>query len=184
VTGRRYLALLAASAGLRLAELALSARNLRRARGVAAGGAGDFALMVACHLALFAAPPLEVALRRPRPRATPVWVAVLAGAAALRWWVIASLGPRWNVRAAVPTRFTPVTGGPYRFVRHPNYLAVAAEFLALPLAGGAWRSALALSALDAVVLARRVRAEERLLSRSRAWRRAFRRRPRLIPGVI
>lgn len=185
-TGLRpwYLGVLAASAGLRLLELGISARNQRGGRGTRSGPGRDFAVMVACHVALFAAPPLEIALLRRRPRAAPLWLGVLLAAAGLRWWVITSLGRSWNVRAVVPRRLRPVTGGPYRYIRHPNYVAVAAEFLALPLAGGAWISALALSALDAAVLARRIRDEERLLARSPAWRRAFRRRARFIPGVF
>jgi methyltransferase len=79
---------------------------------------------------------------------------------------------------------TPATGGPYRYIRHPNYAAVCLEFLALPLAGGATRSATSLSCLNAVVLACRIRAEERLLARSPAYRRAFEGRARFIPGVF
>jgi methyltransferase len=102
----------------------------------------------------------------------------------LRWSSVRALGPYWNVRATVPTEVTPVTSGPYRLIRHPNYVAVCLEFLALPLAGGAPRSAAALSCLNAMVLACRVRAEERLLARSPAYRRAFEGRARFIPKVF
>lgn len=177
-----YVGVVAACAALRLAELGISARNRRAAGGTPAGGRAAFAVMTACHVALFVAPPIEIALRRRRP--SPAWLGVLAASTALRWWVIASLGRTWNVHAVVPARLRPVTTGPYRFVRHPNYVAVAAEMLSLPMAGGAWMSALLLTAVDAAVLAVRVRDEERLLRRSRAWRRAFRRRARFIPGIV
>ncbi|MBO0685742.1 MAG: hypothetical protein J2P45_21510, partial [Candidatus Dormibacteraeota bacterium] len=108
----------------------------------------------------------------------------LAGAAALRWWCIETLGEAWNVRALVPAGLRPVTSGPYRFVRHPNYVAVALEFLALPLAGGAWASALVLSALHGLVLWDRVRDEERLLASIPGYEEAFRGRARFIPGVL
>src|SRR5205807_4971259 len=120
--------------------------------------------MIAAHIALFTLPLVEVTRLRRRPRAPLAWVGLLGAAAALRWWSIRSLGQSWNVRALVPRDLRPVTGGPYRFVRHPNYLAVALEFLALPLAGGATWCAVGLSLLNAAVLGDRIRAEERLLA--------------------
>jgi methyltransferase len=87
------------------------------------------------------------------------------------------------VRAVVPRDLVPVARGPYRYVRHPNYLAVVIEFAALPLAGGARFSALALSALNALVLADRVRAEERLLEARPGYARLFAGKARFIPGV-
>ena len=84
----------------------------------------------------------------------------------------------------MPSDLTPVTSGPYRYVRHPNYLAVALEFLALPMAGGAWLSALALSALNAMVLWDRIRDEERLLAAVGGYEEAFRGRARFIPRVF
>ncbi len=140
--------------------------------------------MVAVHVGLFTLPLLEVAALRRRPRAPLLWAGVLGAATALRWWSIVSLGRSWNVRAAVPADLRPVIVGPYRFVRHPNYLAVILEFLALPMAGGAVLSALGLSALNAVVLVDRIRAEERLLGEVPGYDAAFRGRARFIPGLF
>lgn len=180
-----YAALVAAVGAQRLRELALSRRHERRVRGRRAG-ARTYPLMVAAHVGLCTLPLVEVAVRRRRPRA-PVacaWVAVVAGATALRWWSIGALGRSWNVRAVVPDGLQPVTSGPYRFVRHPNYLAVGLEFLALPLAGGATWSALGLSLLNAAVLADRIRAEERLLAAVPGYEEAFRGKARFVPGVF
>ena len=167
----------------RLRELAISRRHESRYSGSRAA-ARSYPVMVAANVALFTLPLVEVAVRRPRPRAAGLWLALLAGATGLRWWSIASLGPSWNVRAVVPDDLVPVTAGPYRYVRHPNYLAVAAEFLALPMLGGAWMSALALSIVDGLVLADRIRAEERLLAGRPGYSEAFSGRSRFFPGVF
>jgi methyltransferase len=166
----------------RMGELLLSRRRERRGGRQAAER--TYPVMVVLHVALFAAPLCERALARRRSRAPALWVGVLAGATALRWWCIGTLGEAWNVRALVPPDLEPVTSGPYRYVRHPNYVAVALEFLALPLAGGAWVSALALSALNGLVLWDRVREEERLLASVPGYEEAFRERARFVPRLF
>jgi methyltransferase len=87
----------------------------------------------------------------------------VAGAQALRWWCIAALGPRWNTRVIVVPGLPLVDRGPYRWLRHPNYLAVVAEGAALPLVHTAWATALAFTAANAAVLAVRVRVENAAL---------------------
>ena len=175
--------MVAAVGAQRLRELALSRRNEAAVRGPRAA-ARTYPLMVAAHVGLCTLPLVEAALRGRRPRAPAPWLGVLGAATALRWWSIAALGPSWNVRAAVPPDLRPVTRGPYRFLRHPNYLAVALEFVALPMAGGATWSAVGLSLLDALVLADRIREEERLLAAVPGYEEAFRGRARLVPGVL
>jgi methyltransferase len=160
----------------RAAELLLSERNARRARaaGAVEAGRGHYPVMVAFHAALLAAWALEPVLL-PRPWPGPAALAALAVAAVaqgLRWWAVATLGERWSTRILVRPGAPPVTGGPYRFLRHPNYVAVALEVAAVPLAGGAVLSAAAGSALNALLLlAVRIPAEEEALGP--AWRRAF-----------
>jgi len=180
-----YSAVLAAVAAQRLRELTISRRNTL-AGGGAPSSPGTYPLIVAAHLGLFLLPPLEIRLahRRPTGRAAAAWLALLAAATGLRWWSIRSLGGSWNVRALVPDDLEPVTSGPYRFLRHPNYLALLAEFVALPMAGGAWLSAVGLSALNGAALAARIRAEEAQLERSAAYREAFSHKARLIPGIF
>lgn len=180
-----YFGVVTGAAALRLAELALSSRHERGVSGPRAAAA-SYPLMVATHVALFVLPLVEVAVARPRrPRSLIVVAASgLVGATLLRWWSIWSLGRAWNVRAVVADDLEPVERGPYRHIRHPNYVAVALEMASLPLLAGAWRSAIALSVADALVLAHRIRAEEALLDANPTYRRRFAGRPRFIPKLI
>lgn len=177
-----YLVVLAAVGAERLRELAVSRAHERSLSGTRAAES-TYPLMVAAHVGLVTLPLLEATLRGVR-RPRWGWVAVLAGATALRVWSIRSLGAAWNVRAVVPNDLDPVQRGPYRFIRHPNYVAVILEFAAVPLIAGAWISAVVLSALNAVVLTDRIREEERLLDASPAYRARFAGRARFIPGIL
>lgn len=179
-----YLGLVGAVALERLAELRLSERNARRAlaRGGAEHGRGHYPAMVALHAALLAACAAE-ALRFPSPPPPAAWAAV-AGVGlsqALRWWAVATLGERWSTRVVVVPGAAPVVGGPYRFLRHPNYLAVVVEGACLPLAWGSWRTALLFGLANALLLRVRIRAEERALGPG--WEAAFAGLPRLVPGA-
>src|SRR5215469_18084733 len=134
---RLYLGLVVLVALERGVELVLSARNasLARARGAVESGQGHYPVMSVFHGAFLAACALEVVLlHRPFPGALG-WMAfaVVLAAQGLRYWAVATLGWRWNTRIVVVPGAAPVTGGPYRWIRHPNYVAVIAEVLALPL---------------------------------------------------
>lgn len=159
---------LVATALERLAELVASTRNARWAfaRGGVERGRGHFGPMVALHTALILGAFAEVhLLDRPFVPAVgwPALVAVVASQA-LRWWCIGSLGPRWNTRVVVVPGLPLVERGPYRWLRHPNYVAVALEGLALPLVHGAWLTAVVFTVLNAVLLLGfRIPAEERAL---------------------
>ena len=179
-----YLALLALVALERGVELVLSARNARtaRARGGVESGQGHYPVMAAVHALFLLSCALEVVLlRRPFP-GTLGWAALDAVILAqfLRYWAIASLGWRWNTRIVVVPGEPPVTRGPYRWVRHPNYVAVVIEMAALPLVHGAWLTALVFSLGNLWLLRVRIRAEERALGA--AWEAAFAGRPRFVPG--
>lgn len=178
------LGLLALVALERVAELIVSSRNARRAlaRGGVELGRGHYPAMVVFHAGVLLACAIEPwLLPRPWPRAaTLLSAAAVVAAQALRWWAVATLGPRWSTRIVVLPGAPPVVGGPYRFLRHPNYLAVVVELLALPLALGAvWTAALATIG-NAALLAVRIPAEERALGAS--WAAAFQGRRRLVPG--
>ena len=177
-----YLALLGLVAGERGAELAVSSRNARRllARGGVEVGRGLYRAMVAFHAAFLPALALG-AVAHPTPPSPWAWLAVAGAAAAqgLRWWSVRTLGDRWSTRVIVVSGEPPVTGGPYRFLRHPNYLAVVLEMACLPLAWGLWRLAVVFTAGNAVLLWFRIRDEERALGP--AWERAFAGKGRLVP---
>ncbi|HSM93982.1 MAG TPA: isoprenylcysteine carboxylmethyltransferase family protein [Anaeromyxobacteraceae bacterium] len=167
----------------RSAELIVSRRNARRA--LAAGGVeagrGHYPALVLFHATFLAACAAEPILA-PRPWPLTASIAALAAALVaqgLRWWTVSTLGPRWSTRIVVLPGATPVTGGPYRFLRHPNYLAVAVELAAVPLIGGALFTAAAASIGNSLLLAVRIPAEERALGD--AWARAFARRGRFLP---
>lgn len=167
----------------RLGELARSRRNARRAfaQGGVEVGAGHFPVMALVHALFPISCAVEVVVAAP-PFPFALGLAALAaalGAQALRAWAIATLGERWNVRIVVWPGAPPITAGPYRFLRHPNYLAVVVEMAAVPLIHGAWRTAVAFSLVNAAILAVRIRAEEAALGRG--WAQAFATLPRLVP---
>lgn len=142
----------------RLAELRRSRRHERwlRGRGAVEHGAGHYPVIVVVHVAWLAATLVE-GRRATRPRPFPL--AVFAGGQLLRWWAIRSLGRQWTTRVLVDPTAPPVTTGPYRFLDHPNYVAVALEIASLPLAFGARRSAIGASVANAAVLRHRIAVE-------------------------
>lgn len=164
-----YAALLALVAVQRLVELHLTRRNLRWAleRGGVETGQGHFPAMAALHTGLLLSCLLEVVLLdRPFvPMLGWSMVVVLVLTEAVRIWCIRTLGRRWNARVVVVPGLPRITGGPYRWLRHPNYLIVAVELVALPLVHGAWLTATVFSAANAVLLLRyRIPAEEAALA--------------------
>jgi len=163
-----YALLVAAVGAERLAELAVSRRNARwsLARGGVVTGRGHYPLMVALHAGLLAGCLLEVRLARRRFRPALGWpmLGLTLAAQALRWWCVRTLGPRWNTQVIVVPGMPLVTAGPYRVMRHPNYLAVAVEGAALPLVHGAWLTAAAFTLLNAPLLAVRIRCENAALA--------------------
>src|SRR3954464_10805951 len=66
-------------------------------------------------------------------------------AQSLRYWAISTLGDKWNTRVIVNPGAPPITTGPYRFIKHPNYFAVVLELISVPLIHGAWLTAVAFS---------------------------------------
>ena len=150
----------------RLGELWLSNLNTRRllARGAHEVGAAHYPLIVAVH-ALWLAALWWFAPGRP---VDGFWLALFVLLQLTRVWVLATLGPRWTTRIVILPGAPLVSGGPYRFVKHPNYVVVAGEIVALPLAFGLWPIAALFTPLNAAVLAIRIREEERALSSLRA----------------
>ncbi|WP_293906559.1 isoprenylcysteine carboxylmethyltransferase family protein [Phenylobacterium sp.] len=145
----------------RLGELVLAQRNTRRliAQGAHETGAGHYPLIVGLHAAWLAS---LWWLGWDRPVSLP-WLGGFIVLQLLRVWVIASLGGRWTTRIVILPGAPLVRRGPYRFLSHPNYVVVVAEIAVLPLAFGLAGLALLFSALNALVLRVRIRAEGRAL---------------------
>ncbi|UOB15219.1 hypothetical protein MQE23_41875 [Streptomyces sp. HP-A2021] len=170
MSGEAWFTLLVLAVGLeRVAELAVSRSNAAwsLARGGVESGRGHYPFMVVLHTGLLVGALAEVWLRRPDVVPVLAWsmLALVALAQGLRWWCIATLGRQWNTRVIVVPGAARVTGGPYRWIPHPNYVAVAAEGLALPLVHSAWITTVVFTALNGLLLATRVRAEDAALTR-------------------
>ncbi len=151
----------------RLAELAYARRNTRRllaAGGVESGGR-HYPLIVALHAAWLLS--LLVLVAPDTPYSLSLLV-LFAGLQAARVWVLASLGRFWTTRVISLPSAPLVRRGPYRYLRHPNYLVVAAEIAVLPLVFGAWEIALVFSLLNGVLLLHRMRVENAALAPRRA----------------
>jgi methyltransferase len=163
-----YYALLLAVGLERVAELVVAKRNAAwsMARGGVETGRGHYPPMVALHTGLLAGALLEPLLghRTFHPWLGVPMIVLVCAAQTLRWWCIATLGPRWNTRVIVVPGLPLVKTGPYRWLKHPNYLAVVVEGAALPLAGSAWITASVFTALNTVLLTVRLRCETRALS--------------------
>jgi methyltransferase len=157
--------ILAAVALQRVGELFLARRNTSKllARGAVEVARKHYPLMVALHAAWLIS---LFVLGRDQPVNVPALLVylVLQG---LRFWVMRTLGPRWTTRIIVLPEQPLVSAGPYRFLSHPNYAVVVGEIAVLPLVFNLPFVALVFTILNAVVLAIRIRAENRALAASR-----------------
>lgn len=152
----------------RLAELVVSKRNAAWsfARGGVEYGRGHYPVMVVLHTGLLFGAVAEVWIRRPDfvPALGWTMLALVVLAQGLRWWCIATLGRQWNTRVIVVPGLVLVHDGPYRLLRHPNYVAVVIEGFALPLVHSAWITAVVFTALNAALLAVRLSVENAALA--------------------
>jgi methyltransferase len=183
-----YFLFLALFAARKVADQVRSRRNARRLeREHALLPSRDRAMvwLRLTHVAFFVLTPLEVVLlERPFLPALGVPMIVLfVLATLLRWWSTALLGAQWSSEVVVPGDMRPVTAGPYRLVRHPNYLAMSLELLAAGLIWTAYLSAAVVAVLNLVAVVKRIRAEEETLFQVPAYRAAMGRKARLVPGI-
>jgi len=183
-----YIALLALVGIGRLAELRISRRNQRKleGQGVRKVAERHFRWMVVVHGGILIAAALEVVLlRRPLIPALAIPMTVLFVLAnLLRWWVIRTLAGHWNVEVMASSEVGVVTRGPYRWVRHPNYVAVVAELFALPMIHTAWITALAGTAANLEILRRRINVEDGVLMSNPLYRMAMGAKPRFLPRLF
>ncbi len=171
----------------RLLELVHSRRNLARLSDAArpADSSKNWGALVVLQVLWLAGCALEPILRGERPASTLFWtgaVLFLAGEA-LRTWCILALGTWWNARARVDPELGVVSHGPYRWIRHPNYLGVWLEFVGLPLAGGAWWTLALLVLPHALVFRQRIRGEDALLFALPGYAESMGRKGALFPRL-
>jgi methyltransferase len=185
---RAYLVLLALVAIERLIELKISRRNQRalEMQGVQKIHEAHFRWMVLVHAGILAGAALEVTLlhRVLFPAVAISMGAIFMFANILRWWVIRTLAGHWNVQVMASRRIGVVTSGPYRWVRHPNYVAVVAELFALPMIHTAWITAIAGSAINLEILRRRIRVEDDMLMSDPNYRSSMGAKPRFLPRLF
>ena len=169
-----FLALLIYTFALRLFELRLSRDHelqLRALNFIRRDSQASYACMVAVHALWLLGLVLEPLLfpRSENPALIFASLIIFCSAQFLRYWTISSLGVFWNVHvmtpaaSAAPPKNWPVTHGPYRLLRHPNYVVVILEFVSLPLVGGAYFTAAAGCLANLAVLAARISDEDRSL---------------------
>jgi methyltransferase len=151
----------------RLIELRVAKRNAQWAfaHGGKEFGHGHYPVMVTLHTTLLLGCVIEVwALHRPFiPLLGWPMLVVAVLSQILRWWCVVTLGKRWNTLVIVVPDAPLVRRGPYRWLHHPNYVAVIAEGLALPLVHTAWITALAFTLTNVVLLTVRIRVENSAL---------------------
>lgn len=171
-------------------KMADQVRSRRHAQALAARGivpTRDRALKLfwLTHVAFFVLVPLELLLLKRRfiPALGIPMLGVFSMALVLRWWTIRLLADHWTSQVAVPQDLQPVTRGPYRWIRHPNYLAMWLELVALSLVYGTYWSAAVVAVLACLTVVTRIRREEEALFQIAAYRAAMEQKARLIPGV-
>ena len=183
-----YLGLLAATGAGRLAEMRLSRRNQQRllSRGASRVSEPHFRWMVALHAGVLIGAGVEVIVfHRPLIPALAIPMAVFFLLSnGLRWWVIRTLRGHWNVQVMDSARLGVVTAGPYRWIRHPNYVAVFVELIALPLIYTAWITALCAALCNVWVLHERLAVEDAVLLADPAYRAAMGGKPRFLPRLL
>lgn len=153
----------------RVLELRLSRRHERalKAKGAYECGVGHYPIIVGLHVTWLVSMLIEGWLRGAELSSSwPLWGTLFLGGQALRYWAILGLGERWTTRVMVLPGAPLVKSGPYKYLRHPNYLAVALELLSAPLVFEAWATAFLVTLLNAGVLAGRIRTEERALQKA------------------
>jgi methyltransferase len=150
----------------RLLELRSAKRNHEQlvARGAVEIGANHYPAFVVLHVLWFVGMIVEVLfLTRPINPFWPALLPIFIGARLLRFTAMRALADRWSTRIMVLPGAQPVSTGPYRYLRHPIYVAVVAELISLPLIFSAYVTAITIALLNAILLRIRIRAEEKAL---------------------
>lgn len=182
-----YLLLLIAFLIRKVIDQVRSRRNARKLqlRGTAIQRDRAWMLLWLAHLAFFLLVPMELFVRRPDffPALGIPMLALFVFAFLLRWWSTRLLAANWTSRVAVAHDLEPVTRGPYRWIRHPNYLAMTLELVSLSLVYPTFASAAVVATLTMAAVRTRIRREEEALFEVPAYRAAMENKARLIPGI-
>jgi methyltransferase len=150
----------------RIWELRLAKRHEKalRARGAVEAGARHYPQIVALHLLWFIAICAEIFfLSRPINPFWPALLLIALLAQVLRYWTIRTLGERWTTRVLVLPGAKAVTHGPFKYLRHPNYIAVMFELFFFPLIFSAYVTAITVSIINVFLLGKRIAIEEKAL---------------------
>ena len=179
-----FLAFLAVIGLLRVVELVISKKNWRRHQDKASLLEEPlFRWMVLLHASFFVLIPAELFISGGSfGSVVSIIGMVMTGLALLlRFWTLRTIGSSWNVRVVYAEDYPIVHNGPYRFIRHPNYLVVILELAFIPLIYELYISAILLSLLNAMVLNRRISNEEAVLFKNPQWVVHMADKPRFFP---
>jgi methyltransferase len=152
----------------RLAELALARRNARRMieLGAIEYDAKGYTFLVIMHVCFFLFLIIEFfAFKRSLNTFWYLFAVIFLITQALRYWAISSLGFYWNTRIIVLKGSALIDSGPYKYIRHPNYTAVAIELAVLPLIFSCYITSAVFSLLNLIALNRRIKIENEALKK-------------------
>lgn len=167
----------------RLLELLWARYNTKRNRmgGALEVGAEQYKYFILLHSSFFVVLLLEVYWRGTGNKIFWWPLGIFIIAQGLRIWCLSSLGRFWTTRIIILPGSNPITKGPYRFIRHPNYLAVILELAFLPLVFSAWFTAIFFSLFNGFLLRWRINIEEWALKELIDYEEEMLEKPRLIP---
>jgi methyltransferase len=155
----------------RIAELILARRNekILRAKGAVEFDKNGYKVIVAMHVAFFTSLVSEkIFLEKELNRWWIIFGVLFIGAQVLRYWAIGSLGVYWNTKILVAPNHKLITRGPYKYIRHPNYIAVITEIMVIPLIFSCYLTAAVFSLINLILLRRRIKVEEGALGKASA----------------
>ncbi|MGE6629666.1 isoprenylcysteine carboxyl methyltransferase family protein [Bacillus sp. NPDC077027] len=151
----------------RLVELIVAKRNEKKVRAMGAieFGSDHYPYMVAMHVSFFGVFITETLLFHKQPsRFFVLWLFILIVTQVVRYWALFSLGTYWNTKILVVPNAKMIKKGPYRWIKHPNYMVVAIEFLLLPLLFQAYFTVILFSLLNICMMIVRIQTEEKALN--------------------
>jgi methyltransferase len=152
----------------RVVELLVSKRNLAWSKdhGGIEFSFGHYPFMVSLHSSLLIGSLVEIYISKPKLIPVLAWTmfGLVMASQILRWWCVTTLGKRWNTRIVIVPNLARVISGPYKYLNHPNYVAVVIEGFALPMVGFSWITATIFTTLNIPLMIVRIRAENQALA--------------------